>query len=67
MILDIPGHNPKKVAEYFCYRISNENFRDIRFSFDHMEGVPRVILKGSAEEVLRLVNGFVQEHDLADR
>lgn len=64
MILDIPGHNPEAVAEYFCYRISNEDFKNIHFSFDQMEGVPRVILKGSAPEVLNLANGFAQENGL---
>lgn len=67
MILDIPGHNPKYVAEYFCYRINTEDFQNIRFSFDTFEGVPRVILNGSAEEVLRLANGFVQEYDLLNQ
>ena len=60
MILDIPGKEEKKVAEYFCYRISNEDFRNIRFSFDTTAGVSRVILTGSADEVLRLANGFAQ-------
>lgn len=64
IILDIPGKSKKDIAEYFCYRISNENFQNIHFSFDGVTKVPRVILKGSAEEVLRLVNGFMQEQSL---
>lgn len=59
LILDIPG-SKKEIAEYFCYRISNEDFHNIQFSFDGVAKVPRVILKGAAEEVLRLVNGFMQ-------
>ena len=63
MILDIPNRNPKEVAEYFCYRINNGKFQNIRFSFDQMKGVPRVIIKGVASEVMGLVNGFMQEQD----
>ena len=64
MILDIPGKSRQKIAEYFCYRISNEDFHNIHFSFDGVAKVPRVILKGSTEEVLRLVNGFTQDQDI---
>ena len=32
MILDIPGRSKKEIAEYFCYRISNEDFQKIHFS-----------------------------------
>ena len=61
MILDIPGRSKKDIAEYFCYHISNEDYRNIHFSFDGVAKVPRVILKGNAEEVLRLANGFTQD------
>lgn len=60
MILDLPGENKKEIAEYFCYRISNEDFHNIHFSFDGVAKVPRVIVKGDAAEVLRLVNGYMQ-------
>ena len=58
MILDVPGADKKEVAEYFCYQISNGDFSNIRFSFDGVEKVSRVILKGNAGEVLGLVNKF---------
>ena len=58
MILDVPGADREAVAEYFCYQISNGDFSNIRFSFDGVEKVPRVILKGNAGEVLELVNKF---------
>ena len=61
LILDIPGRKREDIAEHFCYRISREGFRNIRFSFDGVAKVPRVILKGDTAEVLRLVNGFMQE------
>ena len=59
MILDIPEGKGKQIGEYFGYRISNEDFHNIHFSFDGVGGVKRVILKGAADEVLRLVNGFM--------
>ena len=61
MILDIPGKSKKDIAEYFCYRISNEDFRNIQFSFDGVASISRVILKGETTEILRLVNGFVED------
>ena len=64
MILDIPGKDKKDIAEYFCYHISNEGYKNIHFSFDGVAKVPRVILKGSAEEVLRHVNRFMQGQSL---
>lgn len=65
MILDLPGKSRKEVAEYFCYHISNEDNRNIHFSFDGVSDVPRIILKGDAAEVLRLVNGYAQELSLS--
>ena len=58
MILDIPGKDRKEIAEYFCYRISNGSYQDIRFSFDGTTKVPRVILRGNASDVMELVNTF---------
>ena len=57
MILDVPGADKKAMAEYFCYQISNGDFPNIRFSFDGVEKTARVILSGSAREVLGLVDG----------
>ena len=65
MILDVPENSPKEIAEYFCYRIGGENFRNVHFSFDGAEKVQRIILKGDAEEVLQLVNGFMQGRSLS--
>lgn len=58
VILDIPGKNKNAISSYFCDRISNENFHNIRFSFDGISDSARVILKGNTEDVLQLVNGF---------
>ena len=65
MILDVPGKSKQDIAEYFCYRISNEDYQNIHFSFDGVAKVPRVILKGDTAEVLRLVNGFAKEQSLS--
>ena len=58
VILDLPGMDKKAVAEFFCYRISNGGYSNIRFSFDGVEAMPRVILKGEAAQVLGLVDEF---------
>ena len=58
MILDIPGKDRKEIAEYFCYRISNGSYQNIRFCFDGMAKVPRVILRGNGSDVMELVNTF---------
>lgn len=65
IILDLPGKSKKEIAEYFCYRISNEDYRNVYFSFDGVASVPRIILKGDAAEVLQLVNGYAQEQSLS--
>ena len=61
MILDVPGANKKEFAEFFCCRISHGDYENIHFAFDGVPKVPRVILKGNAGEVLRLVNEYNQE------
>ena len=58
MILDIPNADRKTLAEFFCCRISEGNYRNLRFSFDGVGKTPRVILKGDAREVLTLVNAY---------
>lgn len=60
MILDLPGCDAKKTAAYFCYNISTGGYTDIHFSFDDTSGTPRVILKGTKENVLKLVNEYQQ-------
>ena len=58
VILDMPCGDKKDLAEFFCYSINNGDYHDIRFSFDAVGKVPRVILKGDSGEVLRLVNEY---------
>ena len=56
VILDTPCADKKTVAEYFCYSINSGGYHNIQFSFDGVMETSRVILKGDAAEVLRLVN-----------
>lgn len=58
IILDLPGEDEKSMMEYFAYAINNGNLHGFRFSFDSVEGVPRVILRGETTEVMELVNGY---------
>lgn len=55
IVLDLPGEDRKETAEFFCRHISHGDFHRIRFSFDGVGSVPRVILTGDMEEVLRLI------------
>ena len=58
LILDIPNVEKKEVAEYFCDSICNGEISKIQFSFDGVMENARVILKGDADDVLKLVNQF---------
>ena len=58
MILDLPDADHKNVADYFCSAIRESDLHSFRFSFDSVNGIPRIILKGHTHEVLSLVNGF---------
>lgn len=58
MILDIPNADRKTLAEFFCCRISEGNYRNLRFSFDGVGKTPCVVLKGDAGEVLALVQTY---------
>lgn len=65
LILDIPERDKQKVAEFFCYRINNGGYRDIQFAYDGAEKITRVILKGDAAEVMRLLAEYSQEQSLS--
>lgn len=58
VILDLPGVDEKVLTEHFCYGITDGEFHNIHFTLDAFSGVPRVILVGDTQEVLRLVNGY---------
>ena len=58
VILDIPDADKKVVAKFFCDCINRSSSRGLRFSFDGVPAASRVILKGKAAEVLRLMNAY---------
>ena len=62
MILDLPGHDHKDVAEYFCDAIRESDLHDFHFSFVTLKGTPRVILRGHTEELLPMINGYYAQH-----
>lgn len=55
IILDLPDSDPEKVSQYFCRRITEGEGRDLRFFFDRNHGIPRVILRGDPNDLLRLM------------
>lgn len=61
IILDMPDTDREAVAEFFCSRICQGDYRNIRFAFDGVSSTSRVILRGNATEVLQLVNAYHQE------
>jgi len=67
LILDNPGKNRKEIAEYFYYHISNNGYQNIHFSYDGVEEGQRVILQGTAEEVLHLVNDYSKDRTLSKK
>lgn len=62
MILDIPQDDKEAIVEFFCAHINNDGYQDIRFSFDGVMDMARVILRGDASEVLRLVNEYKEKY-----
>ena len=58
MILDLPGADRRSLTEFFCYAIGREDLHNFQFSFDGLDRIPRVIIRGNTDEVLHLVNGY---------
>ena len=58
VILDLPKCDIKETAEFFCYGISNGDYKDINFSFDGNYKTPRIILRGKPSEVFELINEY---------
>ena len=58
VILDIPEAERKKTAEFFCYNISNGDYKNINFSIDGNLKTPRVILRGKPSDVFGLINEY---------
>lgn len=58
VILDLPKCDIKETAEFFCYGISNEDYKDINFSFDGNYKTPRIILRGKPSDVFGLIGDY---------
>ncbi len=64
IILDFPDDDPKKLSAFFCYTISNGGYSNINFSFDCIKkSVPRVILSGYTEDILKLVTEYYKQRN----
>lgn len=58
VILDLPKCDIKETAEFFCYGISNGDYKDINFSFDGNYKTPRIILRGKPSDVFGLISDY---------
>ena len=58
VILDLPKCDIKETAEFFCYDISNGDYKDINFSFDGNYKTPRIILRGKPSDVFGLIGDY---------
>ncbi len=58
IIFDLPGADSKATVEHFCCAVSKGDAEQIHFSFDSIQGVPRIILRGDPAQVLSLVNSY---------
>ncbi len=58
VILDLPKCDIKETAEFFCYGISNGDYKDINFSFDGNYKTPRIILRGRPSNVFGLIGDY---------
>ena len=58
VILDLPKCDIKETAEFFCYGVSNGDYKDINFSFDGNYKTPRIILRGKPSDVFGLIGDY---------
>lgn len=63
VILDLPGEDGQKISDFFTEQYNSGNYSsDLLFSFECTAEYPRVILKGQAEDVVKLLNLFHRCH-----
>lgn len=58
LILDLPGQDREVVSRYFCKKITQGQYANIRFTFDGVSKAPRVILSGDTQSVLGILQGM---------
>ena len=58
-ILDIPDlAQADPAAAFFLKEMNSGNYKGIRYAFDNLNGIPRVILTGDADAVLRMASAY---------
>ncbi len=59
-IVDFPSsvEGAAEISDFFCKKINSGRYCDIRFSFEHRGKNARVILKGPAEVVLKILSQY---------
>lgn len=58
LILDLPGRDREGVSRYFCEKITQGLYTNLRFTFDGVQKAPRVILTGDTREVMEIIQGL---------
>lgn len=58
LILDLPGRDREGVSRYFCEKITQGSYTNLRFTFDGVQKAPRVILTGDTREVMEILQGL---------
>lgn len=58
LILDLPGRDREGVSRYFCEKITQGSYTNLRFTFDGVQKAPRVILAGDTREVMEILQGL---------
>ncbi len=59
LILDLPGADQETIMETIALKINGGTYKNIRFTYDGIGKLPRVILKGAMADVLELANGYL--------
>ena len=61
-ILDIPDMaQADPAATFFLKEMNSDAYKGIRYAFDNLNGIPRVILTGDADAVLRMLAKYQAE------
>ncbi|MBR4082416.1 MAG: helix-turn-helix domain-containing protein [Clostridia bacterium] len=61
-ILDIPSaEEAEAAAEFFLREMNSEQYKGMRYSFSNLDGMPRVLLTGDAQNVLAMVSKYHAE------
>lgn len=59
LVLDLPKMKNQQIISYFNEAFNDGHIHNIRFSFDGAGKIPRVILEGDPQHVMRLSSGVL--------